>query len=67
MDGDIYSSQIEDMADPEEELRQFKQYLIGKGERYEDLSKEERRSWAETFDKYKALQSQTPASQAGKD
>ncbi len=63
------SSQIDDMEDPEEELRQFKQYLIGKGKKYEDLNEDQLLRWSETFDKYKALQSQTLASQAqaGKD
>ncbi len=57
------------MEDPEEELRQFKQYLIGKGKKYEDLNEDQLLRWSETFDKYKALQSQTLASQAqaGKD
>jgi hypothetical protein len=54
------------MANPEEELRQFKQYLIGRGKNYENLDEDQLLRWSETFDRYKVLQSQIPAPQAGK-
>ncbi len=53
------------MADPEE-LRQFKQYLAGKGKNYEDLDENKLLCWSETYDKFQVLQSQIPPQQAGK-
>lgn len=53
------------MATPEEQLEDFKKYLLGKGEKYENLTKQEKMSWSEVYDKYKAIQSTSQAS-AGK-
>ena len=55
------------MSTPADRFKEFKEYLAESGEDYDKLSKEDKRAWKETFDKYKILkESQTSASQAGK-